>query len=1484
MLFRAIFVLLVVYAIFQFVSGYSSQVLIDGAKVTTDWTGATGTLDLPCMDAEVSLDVFFFHADNETADSIMSGGSPLQAVTVVDNTKLDVRRESQIYEAAVPRVKAIGGKSAIQLGTQIFTRRAFSAAGEDMASFLVNVNSAQTSTSPEDLLNPLRPASQLETVNTNTFVDHKVKALVSFTDDHIARLKPFQLQPYIANTGEIMTMLAVLGVSDEFAAYNIDVSDYSLIDFSATTTDMWPFPSPPDLALLQDPSVMMEPLTSFVMNNDIMLPRTLDKTDATALKAKFKGAASSVFTAREYNRLAASGLSTATMETTYSQAMQTAFTAPFTFNGSATQSPEFMGMFNDWFLGINYVNHIMSFPDAPLCDNMAMDDATLILGVAQAPVDATGTVFTVDCSSTASWLVDQSFACFFLEEVMSMTPVLMFLTGTGRELVRVDTITKATGPPVVYTVTITRSTDAPIDFQAANTMDYDDYPASPPAEWQCNDAYWKDGLCDCDCGAFDPDCLFDQDSFMCDANQKCSTSGHCVADTWPFAGGLMFFSLPCMAATSGDALIRDQFTGSLFDFDQLISGDADTDLELKMKNALCAQDYMGGHTPAKVANKAQCNVPLTATVLSSEQSRVPADGSEACGVGCAGDWCVTAHVSPNDIPFIWDVVDDSMIPSNDGGLPSIKVNPDVPSNSLNAHWTTSAYDAATGINHICIQPPVGVEMLFYSGYLFGDLKPSVTNTAVMIVTESGAGEALITPEDDAFPSPKTWFPVRLTDAAGDRHMAQLSFTGVTGLGIAAGTEAYLVTIKDVPVGLTTPYFTARNLILSDGVGGLSSGAVTDLQAIPPVPKDFSTYTAWEGNIAQEVLHITRDGQIQVLKLGPVGGWVGTDAEYFSLACLCTDNGEYHPACRVPHVDHPYSVYDGTAHDNSDVSIDPNSWFNSDNVCDFDGTSTYTYIAGGTVDYDSTVGPAKYRFIERGTYPVAYDIHPGDQLFPIGSAGAVTLPVDMVYELAAQTNAVPAPAADRWKVTPTAPATIDAHYLMYTVPALEPLTDDLLCPSIKLGTSKLARGDTVSGCGMAQFTDWTAMCNVQDYIAEDTHRFSDDGLAFAATTGRYSLAHTLPLTNRGGSVPASLAKHKDRVDRTYIFTFPFSETELNAERSFYSTNPTAKTTVNGIVTDTQYTMSYDLLGFAKRPCDQAFYEQLVTPEGGTTGPAEMAYVTEQLAKPMPSPLPQLRLSTVLHANKAATEALIERIAQTKGTPAGWGDIPMPLIGPLITRFVGPLRRLLYSSAMDKVGARPDDKVVVNLDSVLGSIQEQKITLTPGKEVVVSIGIDLTPYYTRGVLFGSTIEHWNAIVTTTAQTHALLPEHAHQAWVTLTMEVNDQVSQVFLQSSYTFAKLIADFGAAFALTGFGMVLLDTYVGAKDTVSDKIISKLRRKKRAQTYPAVVDLEAGDSGSSDDDVELPAMVHTGLGGDILMGLGDGEAMADLPGTTAAD
>ena len=51
-----------------------------------------------------------------------------------------------------------------------------------------------------------------------------------------------------------------------------------------------------------------------------------------------------------------------------------------------------------------------------------------------------------------------------------------------------------------------------------------------PSSWTCHDSFYNslDG-CDCDCGAYDPDCdLSSQETLNCDSGEYCSSSGVCT--------------------------------------------------------------------------------------------------------------------------------------------------------------------------------------------------------------------------------------------------------------------------------------------------------------------------------------------------------------------------------------------------------------------------------------------------------------------------------------------------------------------------------------------------------------------------------------------------------------------------------------------------------------------------------------------------------------------------------------------------------------------------------------------------------------------------------------------------------------------------------------------------------------------------------------------------------------------------------------------
>ncbi|MEM3062863.1 MAG: hypothetical protein QW303_04895, partial [Nitrososphaerota archaeon] len=55
---------------------------------------------------------------------------------------------------------------------------------------------------------------------------------------------------------------------------------------------------------------------------------------------------------------------------------------------------------------------------------------------------------------------------------------------------------------------------------------------SVPVSWTCNVTYYgtNDG-CDCSCGAYDPDCSSSDIIFGCQGNDTCDNNGNCVAPT-----------------------------------------------------------------------------------------------------------------------------------------------------------------------------------------------------------------------------------------------------------------------------------------------------------------------------------------------------------------------------------------------------------------------------------------------------------------------------------------------------------------------------------------------------------------------------------------------------------------------------------------------------------------------------------------------------------------------------------------------------------------------------------------------------------------------------------------------------------------------------------------------------------------------------------------------------------------------------------------
>jgi hypothetical protein len=89
------------------------------------------------------------------------------------------------------------------------------------------------------------------------------------------------------------------------------------------------------------------------------------------------------------------------------------------------------------------------------------------------------------------------------------------------------------------TLTIERDATKAVDFTAAppldlnvmNHLEQEPFPLLPPPGWTCSPRkYWANDKCDCECGAYDPDCLqFGMEVTGCNTelSEKCSLHGKC---------------------------------------------------------------------------------------------------------------------------------------------------------------------------------------------------------------------------------------------------------------------------------------------------------------------------------------------------------------------------------------------------------------------------------------------------------------------------------------------------------------------------------------------------------------------------------------------------------------------------------------------------------------------------------------------------------------------------------------------------------------------------------------------------------------------------------------------------------------------------------------------------------------------------------------------------------------------------------------------
>lgn len=83
--------------------------------------------------------------------------------------------------------------------------------------------------------------------------------------------------------------------------------------------------------------------------------------------------------------------------------------------------------------------------------------------------------------------------------------------------------------------------------------------AKPPGNWTCAEAYWEDSVCDCGCGAADPDCTMS-------TFEGCERSG-CGAGKVPWEHA----PASCMSSACGDGW-KDERAGEVCDDGEALAG------------------------------------------------------------------------------------------------------------------------------------------------------------------------------------------------------------------------------------------------------------------------------------------------------------------------------------------------------------------------------------------------------------------------------------------------------------------------------------------------------------------------------------------------------------------------------------------------------------------------------------------------------------------------------------------------------------------------------------------------------------------------------------------------------------------------------------------------------------------------------------------------------------------------------------------------
>ena len=286
--------------------------------------------------------------------------------------------------------------------------------------------------------------------------------------------------------------------------------------------------------------------------------------------------------------------------------------------------------FLNWELGFSYVNNMQYTFTNISCDG---DETSFDLLYAQSntTISATATTITIDSYRLGSdeW---QSFDPDYL-------PASIVVIGAmGQEEMIVTAVTDNN------ILTVTRSTDSPpIDFTwngPAFTCDTTVFPTSVAdldTAWTCDTAkYWANDGCDCNCGAYDPDCclMIGGSVENCVDSQTCSPSGQCV-NAFVSDPNTLLISESCYAVNYPGDVTTAGYVGT---DEQFAAAGGDQCLPCPGDQALYGgQAQLDSDTSTYV-----CNVAAVGTLSGEDNFQNPPASSGAAVV----QWDIQAHSAP----------------------------------------------------------------------------------------------------------------------------------------------------------------------------------------------------------------------------------------------------------------------------------------------------------------------------------------------------------------------------------------------------------------------------------------------------------------------------------------------------------------------------------------------------------------------------------------------------------------------------------------------------------------------------------------------------------------------------------------------------------------------------------------------------------------------------------------------------------------------